>query len=90
MQLTLRDLGVLGDVAEQPPLPLDVLAQRHFAGVRKTALNRLRLLVVAGYLKSERLQLLERPGPVVFYYPTAKATGALARLSLLGQRFADA
>jgi hypothetical protein len=90
VQLTPRDLQLLSKVAEQPPLPIDVLAARHFAGVRKTALNRLRLLVVAGYLKSERLQLLDRPAPVLFYSTTAKARNALQRLTLLGERFRDA
>ena len=66
-----------------------MLAARHFTA-RKTALNRLRLLVRAGYLSSERLQLLEQPAPVLFYSPTPKGRHALARLSLTSQGFADA
>jgi hypothetical protein len=71
-------------------LPMELLAARHFGGVRKTALNRLRLLVVAGYLTSERIQLLERPAPVLFYSTTPKAKKALVRRTLLGERFSDA
>jgi hypothetical protein len=89
-QLTLRDLQLLAEVAERPPLPLELLAARHFAGIRKTALNRLRRLVLAGYLTSEQIQLLERPAPVLFYSATPKAKQALERRPLLGERFGDA
>jgi hypothetical protein len=90
VQLTARDLLVLGDVAERHPLPLELLATRHFGGVRKTALNRLRLLVTAGYLTCERIQLLDRPSPIAFYSSTAKGRAALVRFTVLGQRVADA
>jgi hypothetical protein len=89
-QLTLRDLRLLAEVAERPPLPLELLAARHFAGIRKTALNRLRRLVLAGYLTSEQIQLLERPAPVLFYSTTPKPKKALERRTLLGERFSDA
>ena len=90
MQLTLRDLTMLSEAADNPPLPLDVLATRHFRGVRKTALNRLRLLVRAGYLTAESVQLLDRPAPVLFYAATVQAKSTLARRTMLGERFSDA
>jgi hypothetical protein len=90
VQLTLRDLALLSEAADNPPLPLDVLATRHFRGVRKTALNRLRLLVRAGYLTAEPIQLLDRPAPILFYAATGKAKSALARCTLLGERLSDA
>lgn len=88
LTLTVRDLRILEATAERSPLPFDALAG-HF-GARKTALNRLRALVVAGYLKSEPKQVIDRPAPVLFYSPTAKATDALRRMSSRGQRFDDA
>jgi hypothetical protein len=90
VQLTLRDLALLSEAADNQPLPLDVLATRHFRGVRKTALNRLRLLVRAGYLTAEPIQLLDRPGRVLFYAATGKAKSTLARCTLLGERLGDA
>jgi hypothetical protein len=83
--LTVRDLRILAAVTDRSPLPLDALTG-HF-GARKTALNRLRSLVLAGYLTSERKQVIDRPAPVLFYTPTRKATDALRRISAEGQRF---
>ncbi len=85
LALTARDLRMLAELSDRAPLPIDRLL-RHFQA-RKTALNRLGALVRAGYLTAERVQLIDRPAPVLFYSPTGKANHVLARVSEFAQRF---
>jgi hypothetical protein len=68
---------------------LDQLARNHFAS-RKTALNRLRLLVRGGYLSREAVPLLDQPQPTSVYTLTTQGDDALRRLSLLSERILDA
>jgi predicted ArsR family transcriptional regulator len=86
VQLTLRDLALLEDLAELRLATADQLADRHFATVRKTARNRLRRLVAGGYLARSTRYLLDRQRPTVIYALTPRAHEALERRTLYLER----
>jgi hypothetical protein len=70
--------------------PLEHLAAHHFRGTRKTALNRLRLLVRAGYLHRHEEPLLDKPSPTSFYRVTRQGLEKLRLISLLSDRIPNA
>jgi hypothetical protein len=84
--LTPRDQAILEHILVLDGAPLEHLAAHHFRGTRKTALNRLRLLVRAGYLHRQEAPLLDKPSPTSFYRLTRQGLEKLRLMSLLSDR----
>lgn len=88
--LTPPDQVILEHVLVLDGAPFEHLAAHHFRGARKTALNRLRLLVRAGYLHRQEAPLLDKPSPTSFYRVTRQGLEKLRLISLLGDRIPNA
>ncbi|HEX6460698.1 MAG TPA: hypothetical protein VF032_17395 [Thermoleophilaceae bacterium] len=88
--LTPRDQAILEHILVLDGAPLEHLAAHHFRGTRKTALNRLRLLVRAGYLHRQEAPLLDKPSPTSFYRLTRQGLEKLRLISLLSDRLPNA
>jgi hypothetical protein len=88
--LTPRDQTILEHILVLDGAPLEHLAAHHFRDKRKTALNRPRLLVRAGYLHRQEVPLLDKPSPTSFYRVTRQGLEKLRLISLLSDRIPNA
>lgn len=79
--LTARDLELLVELVERRCESLAYLQHRYFGGVRKTAINRLRRLELAGYVTREEIKPIESPNRFTNVY----ALGPAARAAMLNR-----